>query len=33
MELGNIEKILEKYFVASASVDEETTLRAYFAQD
>ena len=33
MELGNIEKILEKYFEATATVDEERTLRTYFAQD
>ena len=33
MELGNIEKILEKYFEATASVDEERTLMAYFSQD
>ncbi len=33
MELGNIEKILEKYFEASTTVAEERTLREYFAQD
>ncbi|WP_375324769.1 hypothetical protein [Flagellimonas sp. GZD32] len=33
MELGNIEKILEKYFEASTTVAEEKTLREYFAQD
>lgn len=33
MELGNIEKILEKYFEATATVDEERTLREYFATD
>ena len=33
MELGNIEKILEKYFEATATVDEERTLRAYFSQE
>ena len=33
MELGNIEKILEKYFEASTTVAEERTLRKYFAQD
>ena len=33
MELGNIEKILEKYFEATATVGEERTLREYFSQD
>ena len=33
MELGNIEKILERYFEATATVDEERTLREYFATD
>ena len=33
MELDNIEKILEKYFEATATVAEEQTLREYFAQD
>ena len=33
MELGNVEKILEKYFEASTTVAEERTLREYFAQD
>ncbi|RIV68431.1 hypothetical protein [Flagellimonas aequoris] len=33
MELGNIEKILEKYFEATSTVDEERKLREYFAQD
>ena len=33
MELDNIEKILEKYFEATATVAEEQTLQEYFAQD
>lgn len=33
MELDNIEKLLEKYFDATATVAEEQTLRAYFAGD
>lgn len=33
MELGNIEKILEKYFEATSTVAEERKLREYFAQD
>ncbi|RIV42092.1 hypothetical protein [Flagellimonas pelagia] len=33
MELVNIEKILEKYFEATSTVDEERKLREYFAQD
>lgn len=33
MELGNIEKILEKYFEATTTVAEERKLREYFAQD
>ncbi len=33
MELGNIEKILEKYFEATSTVDEERKLREYFAKD
>jgi hypothetical protein len=33
MELGNIEKILEKYFEANTTVAEEKKLREYFAQD
>jgi len=33
MELGNIEKILEKYFEATTTVAEEKKLREYFAQD
>lgn len=33
MELDNIEKLLEKYFEATATVAEEETLRAYFSGD
>jgi hypothetical protein len=33
MELDNIEKLLEKYFEATATVAEEQALRAYFAGD
>ena len=33
MELHNIEKLLEKYFEATATVAEEETLRTYFSQD
>jgi len=33
MALDNIEKLLEKYFEATTSVEEEKVLRAYFAQD
>lgn len=33
MELDNIEKLLEKYFEATASVAEEETLRQYFTQE
>ncbi|WP_228235717.1 hypothetical protein [Allomuricauda sp. M10] len=33
MELGNIEKILEKYFEATTTVAEEKKLREYFAQE
>lgn len=33
MELGSIEKILEKYFEATTTVDEERTLREYFSKD
>jgi len=33
MELANIEKLLEKYFEATASVQEEETLKAYFLQE
>jgi hypothetical protein len=33
MELDNIEKMLEKYFDATATVAEEQALRAYFAGD
>ncbi len=33
MELDNIEKLLEKYFEATATVAEEETLKQYFAQE
>lgn len=33
MELSNIEKLLEKYFEASATIAEEETLRDYFSKD
>ena len=33
MELDNIEKLLEKYFDATATVAEEQALRAYFTGD
>lgn len=33
MELGRIEKLLEKYFEATSTVAEEETLRAYFSQE
>ncbi len=33
MEMDNIEKLLERYFDASATVAEEETLRAYFSKD
>lgn len=33
MELDNIEKLLEKYFEATATVAEEETLRTYFLQE
>ncbi|WP_298486593.1 hypothetical protein [uncultured Maribacter sp.] len=33
MELHKIEKLLEKYFEATATVAEEETLRTYFSQD
>lgn len=33
MELGNIERLLEKYFEATATVDEERKLREYFSQE
>lgn len=33
MELDNIEKLLEKYFEATATVAEEETLRTYFSQE
>lgn len=33
MELDNIEKLLEKYFEATATVAEEETLRDYFSKD
>ena len=33
MELDNIEKLLEKYFEATTTVDEERKLREYFSQD
>ena len=32
MELTNIEKLLEKYFEATTTVAEETTLQEYFSQ-
>ncbi|RDY61256.1 hypothetical protein [Flagellimonas nanhaiensis] len=33
MELGNIEKLLEKYFEATTTVEEEKMLREYFSQE
>lgn len=33
MELDNIEKLIEKYFEATATVAEEETLRNYFSQE
>lgn len=33
MELANIEKLLEKYFEATATVAEEQALQAYFSQE
>lgn len=33
MELDNIEKLIEKYFEATATVAEEETLRDYFSQE
>ncbi|MEO0526780.1 MAG: hypothetical protein AAFZ89_06115 [Bacteroidota bacterium] len=33
MELDRIEKLLEKYFEATATVAEEETLRTYFSQE
>lgn len=33
MELDNIEKLMEKYFEATTTVDEERKLREYFSQD
>lgn len=33
MELANIEKLLEKYFEATATVQEEQELKAYFSQN
>ena len=33
MELDNIEKLMEKYFEATTTVDEERRLREYFSQD
>jgi len=33
MELDNIEKLVEKYFEATATVAEEETLRNYFSQE
>lgn len=33
MELDNIEKLLEKYFEATATVAEEQTLQVYFSQE
>ncbi len=33
MELDNIEKLLEKYFEATTTVDDERKLREYFSQD
>ncbi|MDX1759723.1 MAG: hypothetical protein R3306_08840, partial [Arenibacter algicola] len=33
MELSNIEKLLERYFEATATVAEEEMLREYFAQE
>ena len=33
MESDNIEKLLEKYFEATATVAEEETLRTYFSQE
>ena len=33
MELGNIEKLLEKYFEATTTVEEEKMLRDYFSKE
>ncbi|MDC6365031.1 MULTISPECIES: hypothetical protein [Flavobacteriaceae] len=33
MELDNIEKLLEKYFEATTTVDEERTLQEYFSKE
>lgn len=33
MELDNIERLLEKYFEATTTVDDERKLREYFSQD
>ena len=33
MELDRIEKLLEKYFEATTTVEEEETLRHYFSQE